>query len=60
MFKHMPKIFADCMCANLLPVEKDDCPSFWIANENWIQMVQLDPTKASKVIALKSQKYEFE
>ena len=48
------------MCANLLPVEKDDCPSFWIANENWIQMVQLDPTKASKVIALKSQKYEFE
>lgn len=56
----MPKMLADCICANWYPLEKDDPPSFWMAKDNWIQLVEIDPSKPSKIVPLKSQKYEFE
>ena len=36
LFKHMPKMMADCICANLYPLDKDGPPCFWVAKDNWI------------------------
>jgi hypothetical protein len=36
LYKQILKQQADCICANLYPIEKDDPPSFWMAKDNWI------------------------
>ena len=34
LIKQSPKILADCICANLHPLERDEKPSFWVAKDN--------------------------
>jgi len=60
LLKHMPKLCADCICVNLYPLEKSGPPCFWMAKDNWIQLVEIDPKKGQKIVPFKSQKYEFE
>ena len=36
LVKQSPKIQADCICANLHPLERDEKPSFWAAKDNTI------------------------
>lgn len=60
LVKQAPKLLADCICPNTFPLEKKDLPSFWIAKDNWIQLVQIDASKPQKLIQLKDQKFEYE
>jgi hypothetical protein len=61
LIKQNGKVVADCICANLRPSSKQDsCPSFWIAKDNWIQLVEIDTSKPQKIIPARSIKYEYD
>jgi len=59
LIKQNNKICADCICPNLQPAGKDSNPSFWIARDNWIQLVEIDISKPQKIIPAKSIKFEY-
>lgn len=61
LVKQSNKIPIDCICPCILPAseEQDHVPSFWITNENYIQLIQIDPSKPQKILPSKTQKYNF-
>ena len=60
LIKNAPKMLADCICPNIYPIDKEGNPCFWMAKDNWIQLIEIDIKKPQKLVPIKSQKYEFE
>ena len=53
LVKQAPKLMADCICANLQPPGREEKPSFWIAKDNILQLLEIDLTKQQKLVPIK-------